>query len=254
MRIAVAGGTGVAGTYVVQAARAAGHDVVAMSRRTGVDVRTGQGLSAALEGVEIVIDATNAGTTNRAKATDFFTEVSARLQSEGATQGVSRLVILSIVGLERVRGYGYYQAKLAHEATALAGPLPTTIVRATQFHEFPAQILARLHFGPVALMPMMRIQPIAARSVGEVLVEVATAPTLGATLEIAGPEAEDLVLLARAVVQQRRMRTSVIPLPLPGSAGKAMRTGGQLPLTGARLVGPNFEEWLAEVDLSDFFS
>jgi uncharacterized protein YbjT (DUF2867 family) len=254
MRIAVAGGTGVSGRQAVMAAEAAGHQVVTISRKSGVDARTGAGLAGALDGVEVIIDATNAPTTKRDGATTFFTEVTGQLQSIGAAQGVSRLVTLSIVGLERVPGYGYYQAKLAHEAAALAGPLPTTIVRATQFHEFPAQILARLPGGRLAPMPRMRIQPIAARSVGQVLVEAATTGSAdGATVEIAGPEQKELVDLARAIVHRRGKRTVVVPLPIPGRAGRAMRTGGQLPLSGVRLVGPTFDEWLAEADLSALF-
>jgi uncharacterized protein YbjT (DUF2867 family) len=255
MRIAVAGGTGVSGRQAVVAAEATGHQVVIVSRKSGVDARTGTGLAGALEGVEVIIDATNAPTTKRDGASAFFTEVTERLQSVGEAQGVSRLVMLSIVGLERVPGYGYYQAKLAHEAAALAGPLPTTIVRATQFHEFPAQILARLPGGPLAAMPRMRIQPIAAHSVGQVLVEAATAgSTDGATVEVAGPEQKELVDLARAVVRRRGKRTVVLPLPVPGRAGRAMRTGGPLPGPGVRLVGPTFDEWLAGTDLSALFS
>ncbi len=250
MRMAVVGGRGVVGKHVVQAAETGGHDVVVVGRRNGVDARTGEGLSEALKGVDVIIDATNSGTTNRARATAFFTEVTGRLHSMGSQQGVSGLVTLSIVGLERVPGYGYYRAKLAQEAAALAGPLPTTIVRATQFHEFPAQILTRLRRGPVALMPVMRIQPVAARSVGEVLVEAAIGPPSGATIEVAGPGPQDLVSMARSVLVAQRVRASVIPLPLPGRAGKAMRSGGQLPLSGARVVGPTFEEWLSGDDLS----
>ena len=254
MRIAVAGGTGVSGRQAVVAAEAAGHQVVTISRSAGVDARTGAGLAGALEGVEVIIDATNPPTIRRGAATAFFTQVTGRLQSVGAAAGVSRLVTLSIVGLERASGYGYYRAKLAHEAAALAGPLPATIVRATQFHEFPAQILARLAVGPLAAVPVMRIQPVAARSVGEVLVEVATGgSTAGAAVEIAGPEPEDLVDLARAIAHRRGTRTTVIPLPVPGSAGTAMRSGGLLPLPGVRLVGPTFDEWLAGADLSALF-
>jgi len=151
MRIAVAGGTGVVGRYVVEAAHQAGHDVVVMSRRSGVDVRTGDGLPEALKDVDVAIDTTNAATTNRAKATAFFTDVAGQLQAVGAAQGVGRLVALSIVGLERVPGFGYYEAKLAHEAALLAGPLPVSIVRATQFHEFPAQVPFSCRRGPLGI-------------------------------------------------------------------------------------------------------
>jgi uncharacterized protein YbjT (DUF2867 family) len=253
MRIAVAGGTGAVGRYVVEAAHQSGHDPVVISRTTGVDVRTGDGLAAALQGVDVVIDTTNAATTNRAKATAFFTDVARQLQSVGAAQGVERLVALSIVGLERVPGFGYYEAKLAHEAALLAGPLPVSIVRATQFHEFPAQVLSRAGRGPVALVPVMRIQPVAARAVGEALVTLATQPT-ETTVEIAGPEEKDLVSLARAVVRKRHTRTVVAPLPVPGRAGRAMRSGGQLPAPGALIIGPTFEEWLDGGDLATMFA
>jgi uncharacterized protein YbjT (DUF2867 family) len=249
MRMAVAGGTGAVGKYVVEAARQAGHEVVSISRRSGVDVRTGAGLAQALRGVEVIIDTTNAGTTKRAEATAFFTEVAGQLQATGAARGVSRLVVLSIVGLERVPGFGYYEAKLAQEAAFVAGPLPVSLVRATQFHEFPAQVLSRAGLGPLALVPIMRIQPVAARAVGEALVGIAAEPT-ATTVEIAGPEVEDLVSLARAIVRTRQTRKMVVPLLVPGRAGKAMRTGGQLPSPGAHIIGPTFAEWLEGEDLA----
>jgi uncharacterized protein YbjT (DUF2867 family) len=260
MRLVVAGGTGVVGKYVVEAAEAAGHDVVVLSRRTGVDVRTGKGLAEALRDVEVIVDTTNAGTTNGAKAAAFFTEATRNLQTVGAGEGVAHLVVLSIVGLERVPGYGYYEAKLAQEQTALAGPLPTTIVRATQFHEFPAQILSWTRHGPFAIVPRSRIQPVAARSVGRVLLEAAVAPPLGpgpgpgqqgsARVEVAGPEEADLVTLARSVVRHRGERLWVIPFSVPGRAGKAMRSGGQLPTPDVRIVGPSFSEWIEGPDLA----
>jgi uncharacterized protein YbjT (DUF2867 family) len=253
MRIAVVGGTGTAGRHVVRAAGNAGVETVVVSRRTGVDVRTGEGLEKALEGVEVIIDAADAGTIDRSKATSFFTEATGHLQSVGAVQGVSRLVTLSIVGLERVPAFGYYQAKLAQEAAAVAGPLPTTIVRTTQFHEFATQFLSRGRVGPLALVPHMKIQPIAARTVGEALLEAAVSPSRRQTLEIAGPEVRDLVAMARAIARQQRMRTLVVPLRVPGRAGRAMRSGGQLPLPDVRAVGPRFEEWLQGEDLAAAF-
>ena len=250
MRIAVAGGTGTVGRYVVQAAEQSGHHVVVLSRRAGIDLQNGEGLAAALEGIEVVVDATNAGTTNQAKATAFFCEVSRRLQTVATAQGVTRLVTLSIVGADRVPGFGYYQAKLAHEAAALEGPLPATIVRATQFHEFPAQIFGRTRMGPVAMVPRMRVQPIAARTVGEVLLEVAAGLPGQEMVEVAGPEPADLVDLARSVVARRGQRIAVLPVRVPGRAGKAMRSGALLPTPGVRLAGPGFADWLAGEDLA----
>ncbi len=250
MKLAVAGGTGVVGRHVVRAARERGHDVVVVSRSEGVDLRSGSGLAGALEGVDVVVDTANAATMQRAEGTAWFTETTRHLQSIGAERGVSRLVTLSIVGLERVP-IGYYQAKLAQEATATAGPLPVTIVRATQFHEFAAQVLSRARTGPVAFVPHMRIQPVAARALAEVLVDVADQPAGDATVEVAGPQVDDLVALARATVRRRGRHVAVLPLRVPGAAGRAMRSGGQLPGPGARIVGPTFEAWLRTGDAAD---
>ena len=68
-RIAVAGATGRVGRHVVDVLNEGGHDAVAISRSNGVDVITGEGLAAALRGVEVVID-TSTGPSPDARATD----------------------------------------------------------------------------------------------------------------------------------------------------------------------------------------
>ena len=55
-KIAVAGATGNVGRHVVDVLKNEGHDVVGMSRSSGVDVVSGDGLAEALEGVECIID------------------------------------------------------------------------------------------------------------------------------------------------------------------------------------------------------
>ena len=236
------------GRYVVDAAQRAGHESVVISRQAGVDARSREHLSHALTGVDVIVDTADPATASRRKATAFFAEVTANLQSVGAARGVTRLVTLSIVGLERASGYGYYAAKLNQEQVARAGPLPVSIVRATQFFEFPTKILSRLGVGPVALVPVMRIQPVAARSVGELLVEVATHPVVPATIDVAGPREEGLVAMAREIVQRSARRTVVVPLRLPGRTGAAMRRGALLATPGARVIGPTFAEWLASTE------
>lgn len=247
MRIAVAGGTGVVGRYVVEAINGAGHDAVVLSRSRGVDLRADAGVAQALEGVEAIIDATNSAKMNRAKSTTFFTDVTARLQSIGSAQGATRLVTLSVIGIDRVAN-GYYQSKLAQEEAAKAGPLPVTIVRATQFHEFAAQVLGRARLGPVAAVPRMQIQPVAARSVGRYLMGAALQPPSEQMIEVAGPRTEDLVDLARQIVAQRGRRIRVLPLLVPGAAGRAMRGGQLLATPTTTLVGPRFSDWLVGDD------
>lgn len=249
MKLAVAGGSGTVGRHVVEAAEAQGHQAVVLSRRSGVDLTTGDGLAAALGGVDVVVDCANIASMSGRRATTFFTQVSRQLQAAGGAAGASHLVTLSILGVDRVP-LGYYRAKLEHERTAAAGPLPATIVRATQFHEFPAQLLQRSRLGPVAFVPRLRSQPVAARSVGQFLVEAAVAGPADHCLAVAGPQPEDMVDLARRLTAARHRSYTVVPLRLPGRTLGAMRTGAILPAPQdhATVIGPTFAEWLDTAD------
>jgi uncharacterized protein YbjT (DUF2867 family) len=196
MKIAVVGATGLVGRQVVEALRVAGVETVAVSPEAGVDVTTGAGLDEALAGVGRIVDVTNAGTTEEKPATGFFTAVSERLQQAGTRAGVQRVIVLSIVGIDRLQR-GYWAAKLQHERVAQSGPVPTSILRSTQFHEFAAQVLAWGRNGDVRYVPEMRVQPIASASVSEVLVDMALANDgLPAMSEIAGPRIEQLLDMA----------------------------------------------------------
>ena len=253
MRIAVAGGTGVAGRYVVLAAEEAGHEVVSLSRSGGVDVRTGDGLTGALDGVDVVVDALNTGTRNRAKATAFFVETTRNLQSAASATGVRHLVLLSIVGVDRVPGFPYYEAKVAQEVAVQQGPVAVSIVRATQFHEFAGQLLDGLAKGPFAPIPSMRIRPVAARTVGRRLVEVAVAGSDsgsgGTHSDLAGPDEIALTDMARLTVRRRGNHLLVVPVRLPGAAGRALRGGALLPGPAAVVAGPGPHEWLDSADV-----
>lgn len=246
MRIAVAGGTGLVGRYVVEELAAAGQEPVVLSRSRGVDlVAGGTGLDAALEGVDAVIDVSNVTTTSAKKAVAFFDTVGHHLLDAGARAGVRHHVVLSIVGIDRV-GLGYYRGKLRQEAVVQNGPLPWTVLRATQFHEFAAQTLDRVP-GPVAVVPRMRTQPVAAREVARHLVDLALAPARGMAPDLAGPRVEQLVDMARRLLRARHQRRLLLPVRMPGATGAAMTGDGQLPLPGA-LLGPRgrqtFDEWL----------
>ena len=247
MKVAVAGGTGVSGSYAAEAARDAGHEVVVLSRAQGVDVYTGAGLADVLTGVDVVVDSVNNTSVRGSVAEDFFTTTSRRLQDCGAAAGVSHIVTLSIVGIDRASGYGYYRAKLAQEKAVTEGPVPVTILRATQFHEFPAQLLQRAKVGPVAMVPRMRSQPVAARTVGQHLARLAVQRP-GGTVELAGPEVHDMVDLARRLLAARGRSTKVVPLKLPGEVASQLRGGALLPGQGATIDGPTFDEWLNSDD------
>lgn len=243
MRIAVAGGTGVAGSKVVEAVRAAGHEPLVLSRASGVDVRTGAGLDTALAGVGVVIDAVNVVTMSRKASVAFFTATTQNLLAAEERAGVGHHVVLSIVGVDRV-DFGYYEGKRAQEQLALDGPVPATVLRATQFHDFAEQLLARSP-GPVAFIPQMTSQTVDTRDVAGELVRLAVAPPQGRAADLAGPEVHSIPALARRVAKARGLKRAVVGVPIPGSAGKAMRTGGLLPTTDGPRGAIRFEDWLA---------
>jgi uncharacterized protein YbjT (DUF2867 family) len=242
MRVAVVGGTGLVGRLVVEAARAAGHSPTVVARSTGVDVTTGVGLDDALEGVPVVIDVANLATTSRKASVAFFEAATRHLLSAGQRAGVSHYVALSIVGIDRV-DFSYYEGKRRQEQVALSGAVPATVLRATQFHEFAGQLLDRGR-GPVAVVPRMRVQPVAATEVADALVRLAEGNAVGRAPELAGPEQLELTDLARAVLRARGSHRVMVPVRLPGAVGRAMAGGGLLPSgTGPRGV-QTFAEWL----------
>ena len=157
MKIAVAGATGRLGRPLVELLAAGGHDVVAMSRSRGVNVISGAGLAEALAGVECVINAATVATPEQEAATRFFITSSRNLQQAGARAGVQRMVLVSIIGIDRFTA-GYYVAKVAQERAMLEGPVPVRILRATQFHEFVAQLVDWGRRGDVSYLPKMRTQ------------------------------------------------------------------------------------------------
>lgn len=244
MRIAVAGGTGTVGTHVVAVLRERGHEPMVLARATGVDLRTGSGLAAALEGVEAVIDVSGTSARAAADSIAFFSSTTATLLAAEAEAGISHHVALSIVGMERSPN-PYYAGKLAQEALIEQSSVPWTILRATQFHEFARQMFEGAKLGPLHLAPRMRTRPVAAREVGVHLVELALAPPSGRATELAGPHVEELVDMVRAYARAIDSRAWIPAVPVPGDRGHVMRDGSLLP-EGAPILGEqSFTEWLA---------
>jgi uncharacterized protein YbjT (DUF2867 family) len=242
MRIAVAGATGRLGRHVVDLLEADGHDVVAISRATGVDVLAGTGLPEALTGAECVVDVTTTPTPDEQAATEFFTTAARNLHEAGMRARVQRMIVVSIIGTDRIAG-GYNAAKVAQEQAVLEGPIPARILRAAQFHEFVDQLVEWGRQGEVSYVPKMRTQLVAARTVAEALADLAvdsdSAP--GPVLEIAGPREESMVKAAKLLVARRGD-----PVRIEGATwADGYETGALLPGPSATLAGPTFEEWLA---------
>jgi uncharacterized protein YbjT (DUF2867 family) len=245
-RIAVAGATGRVGRHAVDVLREGGHDVVAISRSNGVDVITGDGLAAALEGVDSVIDVTTGPSPEQGPATEFFTTATGNLQEAGEEAGLRRLVVVSIIGTDKATA-GYGAAKQAHERAAMAGPVPGRILRAAQFHEFVEVLMGWGRQGDVIYLPKMRTQIVAARTVAGALADLALSdePEGAQPAEIAGPREEYLPDLARLVAAKRREQVKIEAVSNPADPDDALNSnGGLLPGPHATLAGPTFAEWL----------
>lgn len=243
-KIAVTGATGRLGSQLVEVLEEQGHEVVPIARSKGVDVITGEGLVEALQGVDAVADLATGPSPDEKEATDFFLTSTHNLQEAAAQAGVNRIVLVSIIGIDRFTS-GYNAAKLAQEKAALAGPVPTRILRAAQFHEFVGQLLDWGRQGDVAYVAAMKTQVVAARAVAEAVAELLTdsEPT-GPTLEVAGPRAERLVELARLLVAQRGESLEVSETNEFFPEGDLYDSDAPLPGPDAKLVGPTYEEWL----------
>lgn len=244
MRVAVAGGTGVAGREVVATLADRGHEPVVVARSRGVDLLTGQGLDAALEGVDTVIDVSNIETMGFRKAERFFRTAGGNLLRAAERAGVRHHVTLSIVGIDRVP-LGYYRAKLVQEQVARSGSVPWTVVRATQFHELAFQLAARTP-GPLLVVPPMATQPIAVREAAGALVTVAEGPPRGMAPQVAGPRVEDMADLIRRLLRSRGSRRLVLSPRLPGGVFSALANGGLLPTETGPRGAQTWDEWLDE--------
>ena len=250
-RIAVAGATGRLGSHIVDVLEERGYEVVRISRTDGVDVVTGEGLAEALAGVDTVIDAAAYPSNEQEPATEFFVASSRNLQRLGAEAGVKQLVVVSIIGIDDFSA-GFLAAKKVHEQEMLKGPIPVRILRAAQFHEFVEPLVGwAARENGVAYLPNMRTQLVAARSVAEALVDLATDASSTTTRngsripEIAGPRAEALVDVATLLAARRgeSVRFEAVTNPADPD-GPLYEQGGLLPGPDATLAGPTYADWL----------
>jgi len=246
VKIAVAGGTGTVGRHVVEVARELGHEPVVLSRSAGVDLVTETGLVDALVGVDVVVDVTSVSTQSAPVSRQFFGSVTTNLLRAEVAAGVAHHVALSVVGVDRAP-HGYYAGKAHQEELVRRGDVPWTLLRATQFHEFAAQVLGQVRWGPLNLVPVMRSQPVAAREVAERLVELATGPAVGMSRDLGGPEVLRLVDMVRDYARVTRHRGFVVAVPLPGGFGRALRDGTILPGPESDRGRQTFTQWTAEL-------
>jgi dTDP-4-dehydrorhamnose reductase len=241
LQVAVIGG-GASGAAIARAITAQGADVQLLSRSTGFDV-LGDDAPARLAFADVIVEATGQFTTSRKRATDFFVRSTQAVATAARAAG-ARHILLSIVNCElpEVQGYGYFAGKTAQERVAREESDSLTIVRSTQWFEFPSQNLDRMKFGPFALVPRMTMKPVALEAVADVIAECVTGARTGALVEVAGPE---VMTLWDMTNQLPHKSVKPLPLPIPGSMGRAFRDGVLVPGDDTEVTGPRFADWLA---------
>lgn len=245
LRVAVIGGSGRMGARVFGALRERGASAVSLSRRTGFDLRLSRPdvLARALDGVDAVIDCSDAA--DRRVAT--FAASAAALAEAAGRAGAGRLVVVSIVGIDRpgLARMSYYRGKLAQESALAAGPVPVTVVRSTQWYGFADQVYAALplgRLGRAGLAPRMRMQPVAGDAVAVRLAEVALEGSPDARIDLAGPEPMTLAELVRRLWRARGAKARVAQVTIPGLPG--FTDGSLLPGPDAEIDPATVEEWV----------
>jgi uncharacterized protein YbjT (DUF2867 family) len=245
VKIVVIGGTGLIGSKVVQKLQERGHDAVPASPSSGVNTLTGEGLIPALENAQVVVDVTNSPSFEDAAVMDFFTTSTGNILAAEADTGVAHHVALSVVGSERLPTSGYFRAKVVQEQLIADGPIPYSIVRATQFFEFMKSIAdAATDGGTVRLAPVL-IQPMAADDVTSALCDVALEGPLNATVEVAGPEQFRLDQLFQSILSAWNDPRKVIEDIRAPYFGAELDERSLVPDGGrVRLATTRLEDWL----------
>jgi uncharacterized protein YbjT (DUF2867 family) len=245
MRVAVAGATGNIGARTATALERDGHEVVRISRSLGVDLTTGAGLDEALTGVDAVVDATSAPVADREGTVGYLGTTTRTLLAAEERAGVRHHVLLSIVGIHDVEGNAHYAGKREQERLVEAGPVPWTIVPATQFHDFAAMVASWTEQDGTATIAPLLVQPVAPDDVADVLAELAVGEPRGRYVDVAGPEPQDLVDMARRTNQARGHDVRLVPT-WRGVFDTRMAGEVLLPGENARIAPTTFEEWLAK--------
>ncbi|PJJ65657.1 SDR family oxidoreductase [Compostimonas suwonensis] len=241
--VLVTGATGDLGTPTAALLREAGHEVRALSRRTGAglvtgDLVTGAGIPEAVRGVDTIVHLASGNDESDVPAT-------ARLLEIARAEGSPRFVVISIVGIEKIP-LGYYRGKLAIEKLVTESGLDHVILRATQFHQFVDMIFTAQRYLPVTFAPRLSVQPIAVDDVAARLVELVGTDAAGRVPDIGGPQVFTARELAQIWKRAVGSHKAVWPLRLPGATFAAFAAGGNLVSGSGPAYGQGtFDDYLA---------
>ncbi|GAA1490826.1 SDR family oxidoreductase [Brachybacterium sacelli] len=252
MIITVLGARGTIGSRLADQLEERAHDVRRVSRRSGVDARTGVGLREALRGADVAVDCLNHMALRAATAEDFFRGTAQHVVRSARSEGVRRLVCVSIAGAADPavnRLLGYYRGKAAQEQVYSTSREAVTIVRSTQWYELMDDVLRRASIGPVSVLPTMTVAALsadrAARHIADEI-DASVEDLQDRTLTLRGPQTATIREIARTILAARgsiggRRPRALVQLPY---LGQGIAGGGLVPADGI-VDDLTLEDWLA---------
>ncbi|KAA0980586.1 SDR family oxidoreductase [Pseudomonas sp. ANT_J28] len=245
MKFVIIGGTGLIGSNVCKNLQNQGHEVIAASPSTGINVITGEGLADALKGADVVVDVANSPSFEDHAALHFFETAGHNLFAAEKVAGTRHHVALSVVGTERMLDSGYFRAKMAQEKLIKASGVPYTILRATQFFEFIGAIAySGREDGNTIHLTSAALQPVASVDVVAALTAIAQKAPINQTVEVAGPDRRPIVEFVSEYLKHTKDPREAVPddtVPYFGAPiNDKSLTPGDSPIVGAT----RFEDWL----------
>ncbi len=243
MKIVVIGGTGLIGSKLVSILRDKGHEVLAASPNSGVNTLTGEGLTEALSGAQVVVDVSNSPSFEDEAVLKFFETSTRNLLAAEARAGVGHHVALSIVGTDRVPDSGYLRAKVAQEKLIKESGKPYSILRSTQFFEFIPRIAQADSDGRLRVSSAL-FQPILSSDVVAALADVTVGSPLNGTVEIGGPDQFRIDDLVRRVLRANGDEREVVTDAHARYFGAELDDQSLVTGPGARVGSVRFDEWL----------
>ncbi|MEH2459381.1 SDR family oxidoreductase [Nostoc sp.] len=244
MKIVVIGGSGLIGKKLVNGLRERGHEAVAASPSSGVNAFTGEGLTDALVGAQVVVDVTNSPSFEDGPVLEFFEKSSRNLLVAEAIAGVGHHVALSVVGADRIPESGYMRAKASQEKQIKSGGVPYTILRATQFFEFMGAIAQSATDGQTVRLPSAFIQPVISDDVAAALVDITLGEPVNGMVELAGPNRFHFDELIRRFLSANHDPRQVVTDAHARYYGTELDDRTLIPGDNSLIGSTRFEDWL----------
>jgi uncharacterized protein YbjT (DUF2867 family) len=246
MRIVVVGGSGLVGSKLVAKLRDHGQEAVNASPDMGVNTLTGVGVSATLQGTDVVVDVSNSPSLEGDAAMSFFTTATRNLLAAEADADVHHHVALSVVGTERLAESGYMRAKIAQETLIEESSIPYSIVHVTQFFEFVMAMADDATEGNTVRLAPVLVQPMAAEDVASAVEQIAVAAPRDGIVEFGGPEQVRLDELVRRTLEARGDTREVVADASARYFGARLGERTLVPDEDAVLGTTRYDDWLRD--------